>query len=73
MRKTSLLVVTLAFGGLLASCSGDNTAEIAKMKVKGGAYEKGLHKGYLTLAKSEHGEYDQRQKQLTFILGPGRT
>ena len=28
------------------------------MSVKGGAYEKSLHKGYLKLARSEHSEDD---------------
>jgi outer membrane protein OmpA-like peptidoglycan-associated protein len=57
MQKSITLIATVAIAGLLAACS-NNTAEIAKMKVKGGAYEKGLHKGYLKLAKLEHSEDD---------------
>lgn len=57
MKKSLAIVTALALGGLLSAC-GNNTAEIAKMGVKGGAYEKGLHKGYLKLARDEHKEYD---------------
>ncbi|MBT5047906.1 MAG: OmpA family protein [Rhodospirillaceae bacterium] len=57
MNKLVGVVAAVALGGLLAAC-GNNTAEIAKMGVKGGAYEKGLHKGYLKLARDEHKEYD---------------
>lgn len=57
MRKLFSVIGTVALGGLLAACA-NNTAEISKMSVKGGAYEKGLHKGYLKLAKSEHQEGD---------------
>ena len=57
MRKSLGLISTVAFGALLAACS-NNTAEIAKMGVKGGAYEQGLHKGYLKLAVDEHAEDD---------------
>ena len=49
------LVAVLAMGGLLAACS---TAEVAKMPVKGGAYEKGLHSGYIQLADMEYSEDD---------------
>lgn len=57
MKKVLGVVATIALGGLLAAC-GNNTANIAKMNVKGGAYEKGLHKGYVNLARAEHKEYD---------------
>jgi outer membrane protein OmpA-like peptidoglycan-associated protein len=56
MQKSLNLVVCVALGGLLAACS--NTAEISKMNVKGGAYEKGLHKNYIKLANAEFGEDD---------------
>lgn len=57
MRITSSMISAFAVGALLAACS-NNTAEIANMDVKGGAYEKGLHTGYLELATSEHAEDD---------------
>jgi outer membrane protein OmpA-like peptidoglycan-associated protein len=57
MRKSLSLIVAVALGASLAACS-NNTAEISKLKVKGGAYEKGLHKGYLKLARDEHQEDD---------------
>lgn len=57
MQNILKAAVSVALVGLLAACS-NNTAEIAKMKVKGGSYEKGLHKGYLKLAKAEHSEDD---------------
>lgn len=57
MRNSFGIVVAVTFGGLLAAC-GNNTAEIAKMNVKGGSYEQGLHKGYLKLARAEHKEDD---------------
>jgi outer membrane protein OmpA-like peptidoglycan-associated protein len=57
MKKLLGVVATVALGGLLAAC-GNNTADIAKMNVKGGAYEKGLHMGYVKLARAEHKEYD---------------
>jgi outer membrane protein OmpA-like peptidoglycan-associated protein len=57
MRKSLIFIMAVTLGGLLAACA-DNTAEISKMSVKGGAYEKGLHTGYLKLAKAEHSEYD---------------
>ena len=57
MRKSLGLITTVAVGALLAACS-NNTAEIAKMGVKGGAYEQGLHKGYLKLAVDEDAEDD---------------
>jgi outer membrane protein OmpA-like peptidoglycan-associated protein len=59
MRHPSSIIGVLALGGLLAACT-NNTADIAKMSVKGGEYEKGLHQGYLKLAKDEHGESDWR-------------
>ncbi len=57
MRHSLGLIVVIALGGLLAACS-NNTAQISKMSVKGGDYEKGLHMGYVKLAKSEHSEDD---------------
>ena len=57
MKRLMGVVATVALGGLLAAC-GNNTEEIAKMKVSGGAYEKGLHQGYVKLARAEHKEYD---------------
>lgn len=57
MKKSLGVVTAIALGGLLAAC-GNNTAQISKMGVKGGAYEKGLHKGYVKLARAEHKEYD---------------
>lgn len=57
MQKTIKIIVAVAVGGLLAACA-DNTKEISKLKVKGGAYEKGLHRGYLKLARAEHKEDD---------------
>lgn len=57
MRNSIKVLVAIALSGALAACS-NNTAEISKMSVKGGAYEKGLHKGYLKLAKDEHKEDD---------------
>lgn len=57
MRNPLGLIAVVAIGGLLAACS-NNTAQISKMKVKGGAYEKGLHKGYVNLARAEHKEDD---------------
>ena len=56
MRHSLGLIATIALGGLLAACS--NSAQISKMSVKGGDFEKGLHKGYLKLAKSEYAEDD---------------
>ncbi len=56
MQKSLNLVVCMALGGFLAACS--NTAEISKMSVKGGAYERGLHKNYIKLAIAEHAEDD---------------
>lgn len=57
MQNILKATVAVALFSLLAACS-NNTAEISKMKVEGGAYEKGLHKGYLKLARSEHSEDD---------------
>lgn len=57
MRKSIGLISVIALGDLLAACT-NNTDEIAKMSVKGGDYEKGLHMGYIKLAKSEHSESD---------------
>jgi len=59
MRLSISLIGVVALGGLLAGCTS-NTNEISKMSVKGGDYEKGLHHGYVNLAKSEHGEGDWR-------------
>ena len=56
MSKSLRLFAVLVVGGLLAACS--NTAEIGKMKVQGGKFEKALHKNYVNLAKQEHKEDD---------------
>ena len=56
MSKSLRLFAVLVVGGLLAACS--NTAEIGKMKVQGGKFEKSLHKNYVKLAKQEHQEDD---------------
>ena len=58
MQHSFGLIATIALGGLLAACS--NSAQISKMNVKGGDFEKGLHKGYLKLAISEYKEDDWR-------------
>jgi outer membrane protein OmpA-like peptidoglycan-associated protein len=57
MRHSLGLIGVIALGGLLAACTND-TSQISKMTVKGGDFEKGLHKGYLKLAKGEHKEND---------------
>ena len=57
MRHLLGVISFIALGGLLAACTS-NTAQISKMNVKGGEFEKGLHTGYLKLAKAEHSEYD---------------
>jgi len=44
-------------GSLLVACT-NSTTEISKLSVKGGDYEKGLHAGYVKLAKQEHSEDD---------------
>ncbi len=49
------LIALAAVAGLLGACS---TAEVAKLKVNGGAYEKGLHQGYIKLADAEYAEDD---------------
>lgn len=56
MTRVIGLVAALSIGVLLAGCS--NTAQIGKMSVKGGAFEKGLHKNYIKLANAEHEEDD---------------
>ncbi len=48
-------IALAAVAGLLGACS---TAQVAKMKVNGGDYEKALHKGYIKLADTEYAEDD---------------
>lgn len=50
----SLAIIVL--GGAVAACG--TSSDIAGMKVKGGAYEAGLHKGYVKLADDEYLESD---------------
>ena len=51
MPKLIRLIAVLAVGGLIGACA--DISQVAKMKVKGGAYEKTLHKEYVKLAKAE--------------------
>ncbi len=55
MGSVKNIFAVLAIGILAAGCSTD---EVAKMKVKGGAYEKGLRDGYVKLARAEYKEDD---------------
>lgn len=50
------IMSVLALGVLASGCS--STDEVAKMKVMGGAFEKGLHSGYIRLADMEFDEAD---------------
>lgn len=50
------LITVLATLGLVAACA--NIDDVEKMGVKGGAFEKGLHKEYIKLAKSEDSQDD---------------
>jgi outer membrane protein OmpA-like peptidoglycan-associated protein len=49
------IFAVIAIGIMAAACSTD---EVAKMSVKGGAYEKGLRDGYIKLARAEYKEDD---------------
>ena len=49
MRNSLGLIDVVVFGSVLASFS-NNTVQIKKFRVKGCAYEKDLHKGYLKSA-----------------------
>ena len=57
MRQSLRLLAVITLGGFVSACA-THTAEISKMNVMGGDYEKGLHKGYLKLAESEFAEHD---------------
>lgn len=50
------LLLVMALGGAVAACG--TSSEIANMPVKGGAYEAGLHQGYVKLADDEYLESD---------------
>ncbi len=55
MGSVKNIFAVLAIGVFAAACSTD---EVAKMSVKGGAYEKGLRDGYVKLARAEYKEDD---------------
>lgn len=55
MRSSIKIGVIMLLGGAVAACG---TSDIANMQVKGGAYESGLHKGYVKLADAEYEETD---------------
>ena len=55
MGSVKNIFAVLAIGIMAAACS---TSEVAKMDVKGGAYEKGLRDGYIKLARAEYKEDD---------------
>jgi len=56
MRKSFRTLAVIALGGVVAACG--TSSEVANMPVKGGAYEAGLHKGYVKLADEEYVETD---------------
>lgn len=55
MKRYATMLLPLLTAGLLAACG---TADIARMQVKGGAFEQGLHDGYVTLANEEFDQLD---------------
>lgn len=56
MPKFLRLIAVVATVGFVGACA--NIDGIEKMSVKGGAFEKGLHKEYIMLAKTENAEDD---------------
>jgi OOP family OmpA-OmpF porin len=55
LRNIAILTIS---GALLAACAGPDTTMLAKMPNKGTAFDKGLHAGYVDLAKTEAAEND---------------